>query len=116
MIAKGEAMRIKFTGTGDGRGIPAVGCKCKLCIRAREEGGKNHRRRVSILLRNGTETILYDTPPTIGEMINRERIFNITAIFLSHKHFDHIGGNDIVKEKTNATVIAHKSIMAGIAD
>ena len=92
MIAKGEAMRIKFTGTGDGMGIPAVGCKCKLCTLAREEGGKNHRRRVSILLRNGTETVLYDAPPTIGEMINRERIFDITAIFLSHKHFDHIGG------------------------
>ena len=22
-------MKIKFTGTGDGRGIPSVGCKCQ---------------------------------------------------------------------------------------
>ena len=85
-------MRITFAGTGDGRGVPAVGCKCKLCERARGEGGKNHRRRVSVIIRNGTETILFDTPASIGQMLNEKRIFHISAIFLSHKHFDHIAG------------------------
>ena len=33
-----------------------------------------------------------DAPSSIGEILNRERIFHITAVFLSHKHFDHIGG------------------------
>ncbi len=85
-------MRITFAGTGDGRGVPAVGCQCQLCERARDEGGKNHRRRVSVIIRNGTETILFDTPASVGEMLNEKRIFHISAIFLSHKHYDHIAG------------------------
>ncbi len=85
-------MKIKFTGTGDGRGIPAIGCRCERCTYARSHDGKDRRRRVSVLIRNQTETILFDTPPTIGEMINEEPVFKISAVFLSHKHFDHIGG------------------------
>ena len=85
-------MKIKFTGTGDGRGIPVIGCKCDRCTLAREEGGKNRRRTVSFIVTNGSETIIFDSPSSIGVVINEERIFRISAIFLSHKHFDHVGG------------------------
>ncbi len=85
-------MQITFAGTGDGRGVPAVGCQCKLCEKARDEGGKNYRHRVSVIIRNGRETILFDTPASIGQMLNKERIFHVSAIFLSHKHYDHIAG------------------------
>ncbi len=85
-------MRLTFAGTGDGRGVPAVGCQCKLCSMARDEGGKNYRHRVSVIIRNGTETILFDTPSSVGQMLNEKRIFQISAIFLSHKHYDHIAG------------------------
>jgi len=85
-------MRIKFTGTGDGRGIPAIGCKCQRCTVARKKDGKNRRQTVSVIITNASETILFDAPSSIGVVLNEERIFNITAIFLSHKHFDHVGG------------------------
>jgi phosphoribosyl 1,2-cyclic phosphodiesterase len=45
-----------------------------------------------VIIRNGTETILFDTPASVGEMLNEKRIFHISAIFLSHKHYDHIAG------------------------
>ncbi len=59
---------------------------------ARDVGGKNRRNNVSVIITNKDDVILLDTPSSIGEILNKERIFHITAIFLSHKHFDHIGG------------------------
>jgi hypothetical protein len=76
-------MKIKFTETGDGQEIPAVDCQCELCERTKKEGGKNHWRRISVILRNGTETILYNTPPSLEEMLNEECVFKISSIILS---------------------------------
>ena len=59
---------------------------------AREEGGKNRRRTVSFIVTSGSETILFDSPSSIGVVLNEQRIFHISAIFLSHKHYDHIAG------------------------
>ncbi|MCP4249506.1 MAG: MBL fold metallo-hydrolase [bacterium] len=52
----------------------------------------DRRRNDSAINRDGPETILYDTPSSIGEVLNEERVFKISAVFLSHRHFDHIGG------------------------
>ena len=84
-------MKIKFTGTGDGRGIPAIGCKCDRCKIARDAKGKNRRRRVCVIIKNESGAIILDTPIDIGRIVNEEKIFKIDAIFLSHKHWDHVG-------------------------
>ncbi len=45
-----------------------------------------------MLIEAAGHRILLDTPPEISTLLNRAEIFDLSAVFLSHEHFDHIGG------------------------
>ena len=47
---------------------------------------------MSVLISNKDDVILLDAPSSTGEILNRDRIFHITPVLFSRKHFDHIGG------------------------
>ncbi len=85
-------MKIQFLGTGAAEGIPSFGCTCQRCQVARKEGGPNVRQRASVLVEAAGHCILLDTPPEISTLLDRAEIFDLSAVFLSHEHFDHIGG------------------------
>jgi phosphoribosyl 1,2-cyclic phosphate phosphodiesterase len=85
-------MKIRFLGTGAAEGIPSFGCTCQRCQVARKEGGPNVRQRASVLIEAAGHRILLDTPPEINSMLNQAEVFDLSAILLSHEHFDHIGG------------------------
>ncbi len=59
---------------------------------ARKEGVPNARQRASLLIEAAGHRILLDTPPEISALLNRAEVFDLSAVFLSHEHFDHIGG------------------------
>ncbi len=101
-------MKIIFMGTGAADGIPRIRCKCAHCQEARNiaiklEKGKIPweyvrikkrilRKRTSVLIESKDTKILLDVPPEIHRFLNEYSIDDISAIFLSHKHFDHISG------------------------
>jgi len=85
-------MKITFLGTGAAEGIPSFGCNCRRCQVARKKGGKNIRQRTALLIETGGQKMLVDTPPEISIQLNKNEIFDLSAVFLSHEHFDHIGG------------------------
>ncbi len=85
-------MRIHFLGTGGAEGIPAMGCDCYHCTRARQEGGRLVRQRSAVLFSLPGYELLLDTPPDIRELLETNGTRTIHGIFLTHEHFDHAGG------------------------
>ncbi len=85
-------MRVRFLGTGGAEGIPAMGCQCDHCTRARKEGGRLVRRRSAVLFELPGYTLLVDAPPDVRLMLDEYKIRHLDGIFLTHEHYDHVGG------------------------
>jgi metal-dependent hydrolase (beta-lactamase superfamily II) len=45
-----------------------------------------------LLVETGGCRVLLDTPPEISQLLDQAGVFDLTAVVLSHEHFDHIGG------------------------
>ncbi|MBL7065502.1 MAG: hypothetical protein ISS49_15015 [Anaerolineae bacterium] len=85
-------MKIHFLGTGAAEGIPAIGCDCAHCTRARNEGGKLARERNAILISLPGYELLIDCAPDIRSLINKYQITKLDGILATRSRYDHIGG------------------------
>lgn len=85
---------LTFLGTGWSHGVPAIACNCNVCT-----GGhpRNRRRRSSILLRDGSFSVVIDVGPDFRDQALRFEILQMDAIFLTHQHADHVMGLDDVR-------------------
>ncbi len=83
-------MEIIVLGTGAACGVPSYYCGCKACEEA-TENPRCVRTRSSIAV-CGDETILIDASPDLWSQLNRERLSHVEHLFLTHSHYDHIGG------------------------
>ena len=81
---------IIFLGTAAAIQLPSFLCNCEICDLARE--GKIPSRTRSALAIVGDKNVLIDAGPDIAFQLERERIKKIDAIFITHWHYDHIGG------------------------
>lgn len=85
-------MKITILGSGTSCGVPQVGCKCEVC---QSKDPKDNRLRCSTLFETDTTTILVDCSPDFREQMLRARICKpIDACFITHEHYDHVGGID----------------------
>ena len=88
------SIHLTFLGTGTSQGVPVIGCDCAVCC---SPDARDRRLRTSALVEVGTKRFIIDAGPDFREQMLREGVSHITAILLTHKHKDHIGGLDDVR-------------------
>ena len=85
-------MRVTFLGTGTSRGIPVIGCDCKIC---NSPNPKNKRLRASLLIQSQASVVV-DTSVDFREQMLRQSVKRLDAVVYTHSHVDHILGLDDV--------------------
>lgn len=85
-------MRVIFLGTGTSRGIPTVGCDCRVCT---SSNPKNKRLRSSILIESEVNVVI-DTSVDFRAQMLRHNVKHVDAVLYTHSHADHILGLDDV--------------------
>lgn len=92
--------KITFLGTGTSTGIPEIGCSCSTCV---STDVRDKRLRASILLSFGEKEdadaahYVIDCGPDFREQMIRENVSSLEGIFLTHEHYDHVGGLDDIR-------------------
>ena len=81
-------MKITFLGTGADTAYPLPFCMCKSCSKARELGGKNLRKRSSIII---NYDLIIDLGPDImsSSFLHGVSIADIRYWLQTHSHADH---------------------------
>lgn len=97
-----------FLGTGGSAGVPMVTCKCAVCTSPLKE---NYRLRPSALIEVGNKRFIIDVGPDFRAQALHYSIDRLDGVFLTHTHYDHIGGLDelrlfFFKQKKRIPILA----------
>ncbi|MCR5313081.1 MAG: MBL fold metallo-hydrolase [Bacteroidaceae bacterium] len=84
-------MKLTFLGTGTSCGVPFIGCTCPICT---SKDPHDKRLRTSALLEVDGKHILFDCGPDFRQQMLNVSFNKLDGIFLSHEHYDHVGGID----------------------
>ncbi len=84
-------MKVTFLGTGTSKGVPEVGCECRVC---KSDNVKDKRLRSSVMIETGGKRILIDATPDFREQMLGMPFEKIDGVLITHEHYDHVGGLD----------------------
>ena len=86
-------MRVEILGSGGAATTPRPGCRCRVCVEAREHGVPYARTGPSVFV-HGPD-LLFDTPEEAKLQLDRAGIGHVAACFYSHWHPDHTMGRRV---------------------
>jgi len=87
-------MRWTLLGSGTSTGVPAIGCRCPVCLSSHP---RKKRTRSSLWIQHQGRSILIDTSVDLRQQALRERIERVDAVLFTHAHADHIYGLDEIR-------------------
>jgi len=100
-------VKLTFLGTGTSTGIPQIGCTCAVC---KSQITQNKRLRASVIIEIGTETILIDCGPDFRQQILQHNVSNLSAVLITHGHYDHVGGLDDLRPFGDVNIYAESNV------
>ena len=93
-------MRFTFLGTASAFGYPQPFCTCADCTKARQEGGKNLRKRSAALI---NDDLLIDLGPDIltASYMHHISLANVRYCLQTHPHADHLDLSHLLSRSLN---------------
>jgi len=86
-----SSIEVIILGSGTSKGVPEVGCACKLCT---SPDPRDKRLRASAMVCTHGMNILIDASPDFRAQALANGIYNLDAVIITHSHYDHVGGFD----------------------
>lgn len=104
-------MKLTFLGTGPAKAISRSDCPCPTCQDARKAGSRSRRLRSSLLIQTAKAAFLIDCSPDFLIQIKKIKAKEIKAIFLTHGHWDAVGGLKFLNQwtKNMVSVFTHQA-------
>ena len=86
-------MKLKFLGTAAAEGVPAIFCSCQTCKSSGELGGRNIRKRSSLLL---DDKIMFDFNDALTFVHQYQLdLSKLEHLVITHSHSDHFNIFDL---------------------
>ncbi|MFM9055635.1 MAG: MBL fold metallo-hydrolase [Bacteroidota bacterium] len=87
-------LKVTFLGTGTSQGVPVIACTCDTCV---STDFRDKRLRTSVLIEDGTTTVVIDAGPDFRQQMLREGVKKLDGLVFTHEHKDHLAGLDDVR-------------------